>query len=366
MSTQKVLVIGGYGAVGSQISTLLVGFDNPGVGVVLGGRDVEKAKRHAGTLGAESCFVDVDNQESVRKAIEDVDIVVNCCVGIRPHLNVVDACLQRQRVVYLDLAGVPLNYYKSILDCHDRAVEAEATLVTGLGVNPGIPGIVLADNPYHFDVVEDVDVYFTLGAKLEGLSLMSLEGVGEMVKAQPLAWKDGRWQQPEQKSRTMFVQRPFHKKIYFGRGAVTGDLIHLPFLKSTQNINMWSGMESAFQGMMFILGIRMGLTRSRWWASQFLRFLRFLGRSDRYTNDAHLKIEITGTRDGRNKKRVVQLMAAEEMLTAVAAAIVVQQVLDGKVTQRGAFLPPHIVSVSEFVDRLKDFDIGFWEEWSGR
>ena len=180
-------------------------------------------------------------------------------------------------------------------------------LVTALGVNPGIPGVLALETQNHFDRIESVDVYFTMGSKLEGLSPLSLRGVGAMMKTKPLQWRDGGWRRPSPSSAKRHVGPPFDKTVYFGAAMITPDLMDLPRAIGAKRFAFWSGMEKTLQGLLFLLGMKLGRTRTRKRAERFLRRLRRAGRGPDTTNDISLELVVVGEKGGERRERTVSV-----------------------------------------------------------
>lgn len=71
----SVLVVGGYGHVGGQVAEILAG---AGYTVRVGGRSIEKAKRFAAEIGADSVRLDVHDATGWDAALDGIELVVVC------------------------------------------------------------------------------------------------------------------------------------------------------------------------------------------------------------------------------------------------------------------------------------------------
>ncbi len=356
---KRVLVAGGYGAVGSDLCRILSA-DND-LDLVVAGRDGEKASRLATELGAASRVVDVSDPASSTAGLEGIDIVVNCFVDVvAPSLDLPAAAIARG-IAYLDLAAVPVEYVRSFLALDGKARAGGATLVTSLGVNPGIPALLAISNGASFDRVESVDIFFTMGARLEGLSPLSLCGVDLMMRAEPLQWRDGDWRKASPSGMKRLVGAPFEKQVYFGAAMVTADLLAVPRITGARRLAFWSGMESPLQGMIFLFGMKLGGARTRERAARFLPVLRWLGRGDDTSNDVSLEVVVVGEKAGRRERRRLSIHGREEYATAVAPAILCRQIARGLVTARGAFVAHQVAAINDFVEQLRGADVGFAE-----
>ena len=355
-----VLVVGGYGAVGSELCRILS--RDGDLDLVVAGRDGEKASRLAPALGARSRVVDVTDPESCAAGLEDVDVVVNCFVDVvEPSLDLPEAAIARG-IYYLDPAAVPVEYIERLLALGERAHAAGATLVTALGVNPGIPALLAIHVGKAFDPVDSLDVYFTMGSKLGGLSPLSLRGVGLMMKTRPLQWRDGDWRKPSRSGKKRYVGAPFERQVYFGSATITPDLLDVPRIIRSRDFAFFSGMEQTFQGIVFQLGIMLGATHTHRRAERFLRVLRWLGKGDDVTNDIGLEVVAAGEKDGHRQRRSISMHCSEEYATALALAILCRQIARRQVTHRGAFVPRQVVAIDDFVNQLRDADVHLAEK----
>ncbi|MCP4664315.1 MAG: hypothetical protein GY856_53710 [bacterium] len=354
-----VLIVGGYGAVGSDLCRILS--TDSGIDLVVAGRDGEKASRLASELDAKSRVVDVNDPDSSAAGLEGIDLVVNCFVDVvEPSLNLPMAAIARG-IYYLDLAAVPVEYVKSFLALDEKAKAGGATLVTSLGVNPGIPALLAISNGASFDRVDSVDIFFTMGAKLEGLSPLSLRGVDLMMRAEPLQWRENEWCKASPSGTKRLIGAPFEKQIYFGAAMITADLLDVPRIIGTKHLAFWSGMESTLQGMVFLFGMKLGCARTQERAQRFLRALRWLGRGDDTTNDISLELVFVGEKDGTSRRRLVSMHCSEEYATAIAPAILCRQIVRGLISDRGAFVAHQVTAIDDFVEQLRGADVSFAE-----
>ncbi|MFB0522902.1 MAG: saccharopine dehydrogenase family protein, partial [Candidatus Bathyarchaeia archaeon] len=135
----KVLVLGGYGAVGTAICGDLA--ETPHISeVVCAGRNIDKARKLAQKLKSDKVTpkkVDVSNSNELMKALEEVDIVINSSL---PEYNiaVMEAAL-KSGVHYIDNAVYEKVDYKLKFD--DAYREAGLTGLLNLGEDPGLSNI---------------------------------------------------------------------------------------------------------------------------------------------------------------------------------------------------------------------------------
>jgi hypothetical protein len=130
----KILILGGYGAVGREAATALVRADPQPV-VVVAGRNPLTAMPVPGTTAIR---VDATNSGDVAGALNGVDTVLMCAE--RDNARVARACLERG-VDYLDVSASH-EMHAAIEDLDDLARRNDATAVLSVGLAPGITNLL--------------------------------------------------------------------------------------------------------------------------------------------------------------------------------------------------------------------------------
>ncbi|MEV3982362.1 saccharopine dehydrogenase NADP-binding domain-containing protein [Nonomuraea sp. NPDC049758] len=171
-----ILVIGGYGAVGGQVSAVLDEWF-PGR-VTAAGRAPDRARLPAGVRRVRLDLADVAALERLLDA-GSIGVVVLC---VEPaDAAVAEVCLSRG--VHLVDVGASDHLLRQVEGLADRAVAGGATAVLSVGVAPGLTNL-LARRAY-----ERVG-----GARRVDLTV--LLGAGERHGADAVAWTVGRLAQP--------------------------------------------------------------------------------------------------------------------------------------------------------------------------
>ncbi|WP_106399808.1 saccharopine dehydrogenase family protein [Actinocorallia populi] len=151
----RVLVAGGYGAVGSAVSAAL-GEWLPGR-VVPGGRNAERAREHGGVR------VDVTDPGGFRRVLEelgDVAAVVLCVEP--PDVGIARACLENG--VHLVDVGATPKLVRAVSGLHGKASAAGATGVLSVGVAPGLTNLLARRAHEAVGGAERLDLTVLLGS----------------------------------------------------------------------------------------------------------------------------------------------------------------------------------------------------------
>lgn len=355
MEKERVLVVGGYGTVGTVVSKILSKSDL--IIPVIAGRNEAKAKALAGKLNAEWRTVDINKEDSILAAFANVKVVINCFSGpfTNAPLLLAELCA-KNGINYLDVSG-SYEYAERVLTLNDLAKQNNATLITALGANPGLPGIALMSAKNDFDEMDSGRIVFVLGAGFKGISVSSLQELKYMFEVKPLVWDKTQWITPKVISIKEYVGKPFEQKVYLGV-SLTRDILVIPELTGLKELSFWSGSQSTSQGLALILGLKYGFAKNEKRAKMLLKLLMKLGQKNA-TGDTLLSITITGKKNGEKIKRTIEIYCEENYATAIAPALVCQQIIEKKIAERGAFVAPQVVPSIDFMERLKKYPVNY-------
>lgn len=140
--SESILVVGGYGVVGSRIAADLAP-DFPG-GIIVAGRHLERAEAAAATIGhgARGQRIDVADPTSIAPALEGVSVAVNCID--QPDRALLWAAIERG-LAYTDITPHLTDLGRG--DAYERvdaaARAAGARILLGAGLVPGISSVIV-------------------------------------------------------------------------------------------------------------------------------------------------------------------------------------------------------------------------------
>ncbi len=354
MEKKQVLIPGGYGAVGTIISTLLS--KNNYIMPVVAGRNEDQAKQLAQDLNCKWTTIDLENSESIEHALNNIDIVISCYIPSSDFNTFLPDICAESGIHYLDVAAFN-QFNEKVMDLNKKAALNGAILITALGLFPGIPGLILGSNTDHFDKIDSADIFFTSGGNMDKLTPLALQGISHMMGVTPMQWENESWIKAPAKGRKEYISEPFNKKITFYPYMVTHDLVEIPKIIKTDKIVMWSMSESFFLGMVLLMGLKMGLAKTIKRAGKFLSVLKFLGKKKH--RDYSLKIVSRGRKENLPYERVVEMNETEEFLTAIVPTIVCEQIANGDISRVGAYTGAGIVDTQKFIVSLKNGGINY-------
>ena len=197
--TARILIVGGYGAVGRYLAEQLAEFP-----VTVAGRSLDKAQRFARTLEhVQARHLDSHDEASLHKALADVQLVVSCAPMDEPTL--LRAAIARG-CDYLDIGERTAFLKRARALCRD-ARKAGVTAVIGMGLMPGIVNVMARAAVERLEGAERLETALLLsaddefGAEALGFTYEMLGGASQKPckivfptfgrrRAQPFAWPD--------------------------------------------------------------------------------------------------------------------------------------------------------------------------------
>jgi saccharopine dehydrogenase (NAD+, L-lysine-forming) len=162
----KVIILGGCGVVGSVVVELLTKAPDFSE-VVIGDINLERAQQMAKNLGKKISAVKVDanDKDSLLKAINGMDMVVNC---IGPFYKfekpILEAVIEKE-INYVDVCDDTGATYDA-LDMDSAAKDADITALIGMGSSPGISNVLAAYAANELlEECESIDMYHIHGGE---------------------------------------------------------------------------------------------------------------------------------------------------------------------------------------------------------
>ncbi|MEV8634197.1 saccharopine dehydrogenase [Streptosporangium sp. NPDC051023] len=171
-----ILVIGGYGAVGAQVSTTLDGWF-PGQ-VIAAGRNPDGARLPDTVRRARLDLADIGGLERLL----DLDPIAAVVLCVEPaDATVAETCLSRG--IHLVDVGASDHLLRQVEDLADRATVSGATGVLSVGLAPGLTNLLARRVHERVGGAQRIDITVLLGA-------------GEQHGADAVAWTVSRLAQP--------------------------------------------------------------------------------------------------------------------------------------------------------------------------
>lgn len=154
----KILIIGGYGAVGTQITTYLAPlYPNK---VVIAGRNIHKANKVANQIGfgTSSLFLDLDSFSN-NETLDNIKIVIVCLDSTNTRL--VQACIAKG-IIYIDISA-QYETLSRIEQFQKQAVAQNSSIILSVGLAPGLTNLLAKLAYSALQDIETIDINVLLG-----------------------------------------------------------------------------------------------------------------------------------------------------------------------------------------------------------
>lgn len=339
MSSNDVLVVGGYGEVGRRLAEQLDMTEANRV--VVAGRHPEIADGFRGRK------VDVDDASAVDAALDGVSVVVACVRQREPHLL---RAAVRRGIAYTSIAPprlAPMDIEQ--LDAEARRTGARIILAAGL--EPGISSVLAraaADQLGHVDSIETA-LLLSLGDSYGADSLAFLFAelcepysivVDGSLQAVNAFERSKRVQFPAPVGSRLAYAMPFTDQRYYpttlgAKTAVARVALDPPWLADAL-------------AALLPLGLRRLLHRGGS-GGAIHRLIQKLRVRYAEQNRCALLVEV---RVADRTIRATLLAHGQATVTAVGAAAVVEALWSGEVSEPGVWLPEQVIAVQPFLARL--------------
>lgn len=201
MTSKSILILGGYGNAGLTIARLLV--SQTKIGIILAGRNGERARRAAEQLNAEfqtDCVsgmqVDAANKASLLQAFINIQMVVVASSTIEFTSIVAQAALEAD-IDYFDIQISTADKCQTLEALRERILSSGRCFITDGGYRPGLPAAMVRYAAFQIPGLESAPVatVFQVNWKeREFASSTAAEFVDELKSFNSLVLKNGKWQ----------------------------------------------------------------------------------------------------------------------------------------------------------------------------
>ena len=350
----KILVVGGYGDIGSCVVEKLIDFSS--YQVTIGGRNLKKArsicKSFKDYIGA--IQVDVENRSTLTAAFDSFDLVINCAGPFYKYGASAATAAIETRTHYVDICD-DADPLPKLFVLDDAAKKAGVTVLTGMGWNPGVSNVAARLGANLLDEIDEIKIAWAVGSSDSG-GLGALKHTFHGITGKIPVYKDGKqimvpaWTGME----TVDYPPPLGEMpaLLFGHP----EPVTLPRSIEVKNVSVRGGINPPWNNKTLRLLRSLGVTASKERidsaAGIVHKVQRLLGVGG--VKNSGLRIDVIGQKDGQERHLVFNMIDRIRPLTAIPCAVAASMLLEGKITQRGVVAPEMCIEPVEFFDRLAD------------
>lgn len=338
---KTILILGGYGGVGSVLAKYLLKETN--VKLIIAGRQKEKADSFANELNGKfkgtrvlGVYADASNQESMEMAFKKVNLVINATTATQ-FIPLVARAAINSKSDYLEL-----SVHYTLGEMRPEINKAKRCFITQAGFHPGLPAVFVRFASKYFTQFDKAIISMAMNAHFKHPS--SASEVADMVGGDPAEiLVDGEWVEGTYKRM---------KKIYFeGFGTKScypiqmEEIMILPKMYGLKDIGVYAAGFNWFIDN-FVLPLNMLLYKiKKGFGKKLLSWLMYWGA--RMFTPPSPKILFILDAEGMKKNTKVRLRLAAEHhnafdFTAIPVVACIKQYLKGNY-KSGLHMMGHIV-----------------------
>lgn len=322
---KTVLVLGGYGAVGSAVCEELKSIF-PGR-IVVAGRNLQKAQRLAQRLGerVEPAQVDAAEPSTYQDLLRRTSVVVNCVE--RNNFTVAEQCLAHS-VHYIEVSAT-VQLLEQLQSLQPEAERANATAVLSVGVAPGLTNLLARYARSRLGPLAEADLFVLLGlGEVHGEAAIrwTLQNLGKRfpivsggIRSEMRSFGEGR---------STKMPEPFGKRTAY-RFDIS-DQHTLPHTLGIETVNTWLCFDSrlATHLLRLFVSLRLSSFLPLWRASGLIA--KFSGWFKLGGTGFVVQVDATGVDGARGSFALTG--DGEAQTTGLVAAHVAKHLLSSPVT----------------------------------
>jgi saccharopine dehydrogenase-like NADP-dependent oxidoreductase len=339
MPSDDILIVGGYGVVGTRLAVVLEA-DHP-ERVIVAGRHPERSQTKRARR------IDIDDPASIEAALEDVRVVVACIRQREPHLL---RAASRRGLAYTSIAP-PQMSWSELEPLRADARRTGARIILGTGLEPGISSVLArvgADRLGKVDAVESA-LLLSIGDDYGDDSMAFI--LEEIASPYPVV-VDGHTATAHAFTGSARVTFPTPIGVRRAYSMAFSDQLYYPMTLGAKSAVARLALDppwlAAAIARMIKLGGRSWATRTRGRAA--MRHLTDRLRA-RYRDRDSFALVVDVRADSRLVHSTL-VGKAQAGATAVGAAATVEALYAGEVLEPGVWLAEQVLAPGRFLERI--------------
>jgi saccharopine dehydrogenase-like NADP-dependent oxidoreductase len=347
VTEQCILIAGGYGVVGQRIAAVLA----PDYPVIVAGRHLEHAKATAAAIGhgVRSRLIDVTVEASIAAALEGVEAVVSCID--QPRRSLLHAAIERG-LRYTDITPhlVELGSGAAYEEIGAAARASGARVVLGTGIVPGISNVIVRALAQTLGGADVIETSLLLSAS-DASGPASFDYFVKELTMPFAVHVDGVHRPAHAFSDPRVIEFP---SPFGPRSAYLfpfSDQVLYPRTMGAQTALTRLAIEPARLGRLLAASVRLGAVRLV--ARERVRNVLANRRSDRAPSEGAVRfaLRVDVIHDGRSAHATL-VGGPQANAAAAGASATVHSLMEGEVSEPGAWMPEQVINPPGFFSRL--------------
>lgn len=363
LMTNRVLILGGNGRIGSSVATDIATHTNSEV--IVTGRSSESKSKNT---KLQFIPLDLANIEKLETEIAKSNLVIHCA-GPFHHRDtqVLELCIEKG-VNYLDVSD-HRSYTIKALKLHEHALHADVTAIVNTGIFPGISNSIVRQCIEEFDEPEEIHLsYLVSGSGGAGLTVMRTTFLGLQNPFE--VWVDSKWEtiEPYSDRETVNFPSPYGRSGVYWYDMPETYTLPKSFPAVTSVITKFASVPDFYNHLTWICAHifpRSWLQNSR--GIEFLSYVSHLMTdvTDRFSGiGVAIHVEVRGIKNNRSAVYCANLIHEN---TAIAAGYgtgsIAQFLLEGRFKKPGVFPVEQGFPTDLFIETTQTRGIKIHREW---
>ena len=362
--SKRILVTGAAGGAGNLICREVMRQMGPD-SVIVGDYRARRGKKFARSLGENviARIVDVNDRESIRRALENVDGVV---VANKQNEPLVQSLCVEYRVPCLDITAQP-EFVGKVQELHTRALQNDVMLVVMAGLFPGLSGVMAK----HASEMCRNTVCIHVGMLQSSSGAVGPTGIAAMLGsfARPvMVYENGR-----QVLKSGFTERqsfvfpePFGKKTlrlfnYYESQVVAAKC-------NVQKVNYWTGFDRAALNSLIVILNKLGflnLFNARRLGIRLAKIINSVkSKGPPESEDIAITVEVSDKKTGKPCNARVSVVGPSDYgMTAMVVVAMAKLILNEQVDAKGVCFPLEFLPLGLLLDTINSEDLKICEEF---
>ena len=351
-TTQKVVVLGGYGTFGSLIASELARVTN----IVVAGRHQGTGQKFADSIGAAFSLCNARDETSLRNTIAGTQIVINATGPFLPDDYSIPKICMEENCHYIDLAD-DRAYVRGFLKLGDFAEERRVFACTGASTAPAVTFALLSELHLLFPDIHSIKIYMSAGNKNKpGVSTFAsiLSYAGTQVRV----WNHNQWENHMGWGLPEVFEFPPPVGKRFVQLCNVPDLELFPKLFEADQVIFKAGVELPIFNVSLSILARLKKRFPRInlpsMAEPLVRISKLFKSFGSYSGGILVRVD---DKNGNSKSLAFVTSQNGPYLPASPAVLLTRRLLNNDLQARGAFPCVRFIGLNEFRNYLEPFGI---------
>jgi len=361
----KILILGGYGGVGSAIARRLLMQED--AAIVICGRNIDKANAYANLLkqqypnrSIDTACADASEKKSLMGAFRNVDFVI-VAATVPEHIGTIAEAAIENSADMLDIL-VRGDVVDKLEKYRSEIANSKRIFITQAGFHPGLPAPFIKYARKQFDRLDSANILMVMKTKFE-CPESTHEIIYEIGNNKARILKNGEWKRASYKDALQAdFSAGFGQQLCFP--LQMREINSLPEETGVKNMGVYAAGFTPFVDNFVFPLIMILQTMKKGLGTKLCGKLMCWAVNKAYDNKPGVEfmLQAIGIKDEHEQKYELVACCSDAFeFTALAVLACMRPYLDGFIARPGLYLMGNIVDPDEIINHLKEFGVVFRE-----